>query len=246
MWVCPVSTSQRAKRLACHGPVPQAWKQNLLCGLLVLLVLCGQVFGYVVGEGVRVKVDEDTKEHPQLHGGEGSRGILKDAVGHRCTGLVHLLSLDALGFVLFLLPLEFSLALLGPPSLCGLLFCFTVPSLLCVLLFALLGLFLFQLRWRVLSLVRGWRLVSPLRVHRGSGNRCRCIRSGRTYALPVDDDGCLGGGAGRGWLGVRVLDVSLDLAEEATLDGSGLLLPWTSLSVLDLHELRSGYNLPLN
>ncbi len=65
---------------------------------------------------------------------------------------------------------------------------------------------------------------------------------GGAYALAVDDDGCLGGYAGRDRLGVRVYGL-LNLAEVAALDGSGPLLSRAAVSVLDLDKLGTGRNL---
>ena len=67
-----------------------------------------------------------------------------------------------------------------------------------------------------------------------------------SYALAVDDDCGFRGCARRGWLGVRVLDYRLDLAEVAALDGSGPLLSCVPPSVLDLDKLGTGCNLAVD
>ena len=48
--------------------------------------------------------------------------------------------------------------------------------------------------------------------------------------------------ARRGWLGIRVLDYRLDLAEVPVLDGSGPLLSCVPPAVLDLDKLGPGCN----
>lgn len=62
---------------------------------------------------------------------------------------------------------------------------------------------------------------------------------GGSYALAVDDDGGLGGFAWRDWLCIGVVESRIDLAEDATLHGSGSLLLRIPPSVLDLDQLRS-------
>ena len=69
---------------------------------------------------------------------------------------------------------------------------------------------------------------------------------GGSYALAIDDDCGLSGCTRRGWLGVRVLDYRLDLAEVAALDGSGPLLSCVPPSVLDLDKLGTGRNLTVD
>jgi len=64
--------------------------------------------------------------------------------------------------------------------------------------------------------------------------------------LAVDDDCGFRGCARRRWLGVRVLDYRLDLAEVAALDGSGPLLSCVPPSVLDLDKLGTGCNLTVD
>ena len=67
-----------------------------------------------------------------------------------------------------------------------------------------------------------------------------------SYALAVDDDCGLSGCAWRGWLGIRVLDYRLDLAEVPALDGSGPLLSCVPPSVLDLDKLGTGCHLAVD
>ena len=67
-----------------------------------------------------------------------------------------------------------------------------------------------------------------------------------SYALAVDDDCGFRGCARWGWLGVRVLDYRLDLAEVPALDGSGPLLFCIPPSVLDLDKLGTGCNLAVD
>jgi hypothetical protein len=68
----------------------------------------------------------------------------------------------------------------------------------------------------------------------------------RSYALAVDDDCGLSGCTRRGWLGVRVLDYRLDLAEVPALDRSGPLLSCVPPAVLDLDELGTACNLTVD
>jgi hypothetical protein len=67
-----------------------------------------------------------------------------------------------------------------------------------------------------------------------------------SYALTVGNDCGLSGCTGRGWLGVRVLDYDLDLAEVPALDGPGPLLSWVPPAVLDLDKLRARCNLAVD
>jgi len=67
-----------------------------------------------------------------------------------------------------------------------------------------------------------------------------------SYALAVDNDCGFRGCARRGWLGVRVFDYRLDLAEVAALDGSGPLLSCVPPAVLDLDKLGTGGNLAVD
>ena len=69
---------------------------------------------------------------------------------------------------------------------------------------------------------------------------------GGSYALAVDDDCGLSRCARRSWLGVRVLDYRLDLAEVPALDGSGPLLSCVPPAVLDLDKLGTGCNLAVD
>jgi hypothetical protein len=89
-------------------------RQNLLGGLLVVFVVAGEVVCYVVGEGVWVKVDEGTKEYPQMCRGERRRRVLKDAVEDGFAGLQDFGFAVALGLDLRLLLLELPLALIFP------------------------------------------------------------------------------------------------------------------------------------
>jgi hypothetical protein len=74
----------------------------------------------------------------------------------------------------------------------------------------------------------------------------RAYGEGGSYALAVDDDCGLSGCTRRGWLGVRVLDYGLDLAEVPALDGSGPLLSCVPPAVLDLDKLGTGCNLTVD
>ena len=56
----------------------------------------------------------------------------------------------------------------------------------------------------------------------------------------------LSGCTRRGWLGVRVFDYRLDLAEVPALDGSGPLLSCVPPAVLDLDEVGTGYDLAVD
>jgi hypothetical protein len=67
-----------------------------------------------------------------------------------------------------------------------------------------------------------------------------------SYALAVDDDCGLCGCTRRGWLGVRVLNDRLDLAEVPALDGPGPLLSCVPPAVLDLDKLGTGRNLAVD
>ena len=91
--------------------------QNLLCRPLVAPVIVGEVLGYVVGEGIRVKIDEGAEKYPQLYRGERRRRVLKDALedgfaGFQNFGFAVALRLD-LGLLLVKLPLALLLAALA-------------------------------------------------------------------------------------------------------------------------------------
>jgi hypothetical protein len=154
-----------------------------------------------------------------------------------------LLSAGAFGFMLLLFPFELLFTLFGFP----LLFLLVLLSLLFVVALAFLDLFLrlgfargFHRRGRIGGLFRrrSW-IVDGAVVVRASGE-------GGSYALAVDDDCGLSGCTRRGWLGVGVLDYSLDLVEVAALDGSGPLLSCVPPAVLDLDELGTGCNLAVD
>src|SRR6202041_2667893 len=103
-----------------------------------------------------------------------------------------------------------------------LLLLFVLRSLLLVVALAFLGLFLCHCvgcgcqRWDWIGglfVCCSWVVYRAIVV-------CAYGDSG-SYALAVDDDCGFRGCARRSWLGVRVLDYRLDLAEVAALDGSG-------------------------
>jgi hypothetical protein len=52
-------------------------QQNLFCALIVIFILGGEVFGYIVGKGVGVKIDEGAKKDSQLCSREHGWSILK-------------------------------------------------------------------------------------------------------------------------------------------------------------------------
>jgi len=67
-----------------------------------------------------------------------------------------------------------------------------------------------------------------------------------SYALAINNDCGLSGCARRGWLGVRVVDHRLDLAEVPALDCPRPLLSCVPPAVLDLDKLGTGCNLAVN
>jgi hypothetical protein len=157
------------------------------------------------------------------------------------TRFMQLLSAGAFGFMLLLFPLELLFPLFGFPLPLILL------SLLFVVALAFLGLFL------CLGIGRGcqrWGWIGGL--------FCRCswvmygaiivcaYGEGGSYAFAVDDDCGPSGCARRGWLGIRIFDCRLDLAEVDALDGSGPLLSCVPPSVLDLDKLGTGCNLTVD
>lgn len=126
-------------------------KQNLFRALVVVLILCGEVSGHVVAEGIRVEVDEGSNEGSQLCSGEHGRCVIEDAVEGDCPGLRHFLSacafcLALLLMVFFFLPLLFSPALL---------------------FFLILFLLLFEPRARLRTSAQGFLPVLRLRVDCG-------------------------------------------------------------------------------
>jgi hypothetical protein len=75
-------------------------------------------------------------------------------------------------------------------------------------------------------------------MHRAVGVGANC--EGGADAPAINDDGCLGGFARQGWLGIRVLDDSFDLPNVCKLDGSGPPLFQAAPTILDLHHPRMG------
>ena len=69
---------------------------------------------------------------------------------------------------------------------------------------------------------------------------------GSADALAVDDDGCFGGRAGRGWFDIGVVDYGFDLSDVSKLDGSGPLLFLIAPTILDLHEVWTACNLAVD
>src|ERR1700692_3645567 len=134
---------------------------------------------------------------------------------------MQLLSTGAFGFTLLLFPLELLFTFFRFP----LLFLLVLLSLLFIVALAFLGLFLClgfgrgcHCGGRIggLFFCRSWIVYRAVVI--------RAYGESGSYALAIDDDCGLSGCARRGWLGVRVLDYRFDLAEVATLDGSGPLL----------------------
>ena len=175
-----------------------------------------------------------------MGGGEGLRGVLKDALEGRFALLAQLVSALVLGFLFLLFALEL---------LSAFFFGLVLLSALLVLGLALCGFFWGLLGWgshdggRVLLLLLGLpgggaRTMDRAVVVGANGE-------GGAYALAVDDDGgfsCLA------WcyrLGVGVIGV-FDFAEVAALDGSGPLLLRAAIAVLDLDKLGTGGNLAVN
>jgi len=96
-----------------------------------------RLFGYIVGKGVGVEVNEGAKKDPQLCSGEHGWSILKDAVELGIPRLLQLFPAGAFCFPFLLSPLIFQSAFLGS----ALLFLLVLFSpLLLVVASALLGL----------------------------------------------------------------------------------------------------------
>ncbi len=177
-------------------------QQYLLGGALFDLVPSSDTVGQVVGESVRVKVDDGTKQDAQLCRRKRCSGVRDDALEGSFSGLPQLVSASLLGFVLGLLPLESLPPLLGkaaltrqrtpavaariPPS--G--FPPRLPSPPPAAL-ALSGRG-YRLWWLGAWVVYGAMIVCA------DGD-------GSAYALAVDDDGWLCSRAWRDWFGVEVL-----------------------------------------
>ena len=200
------------------------------------------MFRYVI-EGVRVDSDEGAEKYPQLRCAEHGRGLVENPVELGYTRFMQLLTTGAFGFLLLLFPLELLFPFFGFP----LLFLLVLLSLLCIVALAFLGLFLclgfgrgFHRRGWIggLFFCCSWIVDGAIVV-------CT-YGEGGSYALAINDDCGLSGCARRGWLGVRVLDYGLDLAEVPALDGSGPLLFCVPPAVLDLDKLGAGRNLTVD
>jgi hypothetical protein len=183
----------------------------------VIFVICGEVFGDVVDEGVRVKVDERARKYPQLRGCEHWRNILKDALEGGLTRFQHFGSAVALGFVLGLLLLKLLLPLLFP----ALPFFLVLRSTLLELALALGG-FLFRLGLWSGCDGRGGiggRFGGCFRVVDRT-IRVRANSELATKLLAMHDDSGLGGFARHHWFSVRVVRHGFDLSNVAKLYGS--------------------------
>jgi hypothetical protein len=210
--------------------------------LLVVLVVGGKLFRYVI-EGVRIDIDEGAEKYPQLRCAEHGRSFVENPVELGYTRFMQLLFPGAFGFMFLLFPLELLFPLFGFP----LLLLLVLLSLLFVVALAFLGLFLclgFGRGRNCRGGIGGLFFLCSWVVY-GAIVVCAYGESG-SHALAVDDDCGLSGCTRRGWLGVRVLDYLLDLAEVAALYGSGPLLSCVPPAVLDLDKLGTGCNLTVD